>query len=83
MIPKSVFLCEYRASYTLDDDSESYFYDGFESLAEAADAVSPKRLLATIGKHRPALLYEIERERGLMLQGFWISFDELGQENEP
>ena len=66
--------------YTLDDDVGSYFYDGFESLAEAADAVSLKNLLDTIGKHHPHFLDDIEREGGLMLQGSWIDIEELEPE---
>ncbi len=66
--------------YTLDDDFGSYFYDGFESLAEGADAVSTKNLLATIGKHHPHFLDDIAHEGGLMLQGSWIDIEELEPE---
>ena len=70
--------------FTVDDDVESRFYDGYESLEEAADAISPKNLLSTIGKHFPDALDLIEEEGGLMLGGLWVGIEDLqaGPENE-
>ena len=65
-------------------DSGSRFYDGYESLEEAADAISPKNLLSTVGEYFPYVLDLIEEEGGLMLGGLWVGIEDLqaGPENE-
>ena len=70
--------------FTVDDDSGSRFYDGYESLEEAADAISPKNLLSTVGEYFPYVLDLIEEEGGLMLGGLWVGIEDLqaGPENE-
>ncbi len=70
--------------FTVDDDSESRFYDGYESLEEEAEAVSPKNLLSTVGKHFPYVLDLIEEDGGLMLDCLWVDIEDLqaGPENE-
>ena len=60
------------------------FTTDYESLEEAADAISPKNLLSTLGKHFPDALDLIEEEGGLMLDGLWVGIEDLqaGPENE-
>jgi hypothetical protein len=73
---------EYRPAwgYTLDEDFHSSFYDGYESLAEVVDALSPKNLLDTVGRHTPDFLSGIDREGGLMLDNTWVDIDDLATE---
>ncbi len=70
--------------FTVDDDVESRFYDDYESLEDAADAISPKNLLSTLGKHFPDALDLIEQDGGLMFDGLWVDIEDLqaGPENE-
>lgn len=68
--------------YTLDDDFESCFYDGYESVAEAADAISPKNVLCTVAKRHPHFLAGIEREGGLLLENLWVNIADLRAESE-
>ncbi len=68
--------------YRIYDDFDSIFYDSYESLEEAVDALSRNCVLSTIARHSPRFLVGIEREGGILLDGIWVDIEDLRVEPE-
>jgi hypothetical protein len=63
--------------YTIDDDFESCFDDRYESLSDAADALSPKNILTTLLKRFPRFVDVIEHEGSATINGICIDVENL------
>jgi hypothetical protein len=63
--------------YRLIDEFDSVYYDAYETLEEAVEAVSEKNVLNTIEENHPDLFGRIEADSGLVINGKWFCPDDL------